>query len=200
MFTIVSWYTKQTPYESVINTYLIPSLIKLNLPYCVYPMDSLNNWQRNTNLKPQIIEEAFSDTDNDLLVIDADAIVHCYPKLFQEIPQEYDCAMFWLNWNEFYRNGSDKNELCSGTLYFRNRSICKELIERWKKEASKSYLPDQRVLEEVLKEFPDLKIYKLPYEYCWINSLPGNRPTYVERPKQVVVEHFQVSRKLKRKV
>lgn len=200
MFTIISWYTKHTEYESVMMNHLVPSLLKLNLPHSIYPVDSKNDWKTNTNMKPEIVEQAFEEIETDLLIVDADAIIHCYPKLLEEIPEEYDCAIFWLNWNEWYQNGSDMNELCSGTLYFRNRPICKKLIKKWKEVCAENRYPDQKNLEVALKQTLDINVYKLPYEYCWIHSLPGQRETYIERPNQVVVEHFQVSRQLKRKI
>lgn len=198
MFTTVSWYTKNTEYESVIMDYLVPSLLKLNLSHKIYPMDSLNNWRKNTNLKPVVIEKAFSDINTDLLVVDADAVIHHYPKLLDEIPEEYDCAIFWLKWREWY-NYPDNNteQLASGTLFFRNRNICKQLIKQWQEQCKTNNITDQKALEIALRQFPNLKIYKLPYEYCWINSLPGGKIPYVKKPKQVVIEHWQISRDIR---
>ena len=200
MFTIISWYTKQTEYDSIMRNYLIPSLQKLNIPYKIYPVDSIGNWQQNTNLKPLVIETAFQDLDTDLLIVDADAKIYQYPKLLEEIPEEYDMAIFYLDWDEWYHNGSKQKELCSGTLYIRNKPICQALIRWWIKICSSHNLTDQKALKKALLAFPNIKIYKLPYEYCWINSLPSGDKPFVERPKEVVVEHFQVSRKIKRRI
>lgn len=196
MLSIISWYTPQ--YKDVMDEYLRPSLKKLDIPYKIYPIDSIGDWRANTCLKPTIIEKAFfQELDRDLLIIDSDARIYDYPKLLDEIPIEYDCAMFWLDWNEWYKNGSDIKQLATGTLYFRNRPICKELIKVWQEFCSSTPMTDQKVLELALVEFPDLKIYKLPYEYLWINSLPGNRKPFVKRPDNVIIEHFQISRRLK---
>jgi len=197
---IISWYTSETEYENVMYEYLQPSLNLLKLPYKIYPMDSLGDWRKNTCLKPIVIEKAFEDCESDLLIIDADAKIYDQPKLLEEIPEEYDCAMFWLDWNEWYQNGSNNKELCSGTLYLRNRPICRELIRFWKGICLLNNLTDQKALEETLESFEDLKIFKLPYSYCWINSLPGNREPFVKKPKNVIVEHFQKSRELKRRI
>lgn len=198
MFTTIGWYTKDTEYEKVMKEYLVPSVMKLNLPHVIYPVDSIGTWAQNTNLKSRVIEQAFDEVDTDLLIVDADAIIHSYPKLLEEIPEEYDCAMFWLDWNEWYQNGSNVKELCSGTLYLRNRGICKELVERWVKIGATNNVTDQKALAMTLPEFPDLKIYNLPYEYCWIHNLPGGRETIVPRPDKIVIEHFQASRDIKR--
>lgn len=200
MFTTISWYTKDIEYDNVMNRYFYPSIEKLDIPYKIYPMDSVGNWMKNTNLKPVVIEKALEELDTNLLIVDADAVIHSFPKLMLEIPKDYDCAMFWLDWNEWYQNGSDIKELCSGTLYIRNRLICKELIKTWIMMSKLHNLTDQKVLEKALHAFPDLKIYKLPYEYLWINSLPNNKVPFVKRPKNVIIEHFQISRSLKRKL
>lgn len=202
MYIIVSWFTKDTPYEEVMNTYLRPSLEKLDIPYKIYPVEPLKNWRQNTNLKPQIVEQALNEINTNILVVDADAKIHDYPVLLNEIPKEYDCGLFYLNWNEWYKNGSDKIELCSGSMYFRNRPICKELVRTWKEIAKKNenHYTDQQNLELALKKFPELKIYKLPYSYCWINSLPKGQKHNVERPEKVIIEHHQISRTLRNKV
>lgn len=201
MFKIVSWYTPE--YQKVLNQYLYPSLKAIDgIDYQMYAINSNKNWKKNTNLKPIVAEQALKETTKDILLVDADCKVNEYPILFDEIPEEYDVAMFYLNWNEWYQNASDKVELCSGTLFFKNRSICYDLIEAWKIEASKesNELPDQVVLADVLKDFPRLNIYLLPYEYCWINSMPRGGLPFVQRPDKVYIEHFQVSRELRNKI
>lgn len=200
MFTITSFYTKNTPYEDLALE-LEHNLIHLDTPvsFNILPELSLDNWTKNTNLKSKVIKEMLDNDYNDIVFVDVDAKIHQYPSLFNEIPEEYDCALFFLDWEDWYRNGTDRLELCTGTMFFRNNDICKRLVQRWYEEGNSpnNCVNDQRVLAKVLEEFPELKIFRLPYEYCWINSLPNENTPFVKRPKNVVIEHFQISRKLK---
>lgn len=200
MFTVVSFYTKNTPYEEVMNNYLRPSLESLQISHKIYEVESKNHWARNTQLKPTILKRAFSELQTDLVMIDADAKVYQFPNLFNAIPDEYDCALFYLDWSSWYRNNSGIKELCSGTMMFRNRQICHELLNEWENTCTKTSDPDQKVLNKIIEGFPDLKIYNLSFEYCWITSLPGGHEPFIKRPENVVIEHFQKSRTLRRKI
>lgn len=202
MVTIVSWYTLNTPYKEVMDTHLLPTLVKFELPYKTYPMDATQNWVQNTNLKSTVIEKALEEIDSDILVLDADCKINCYPTLLDEIPIEFDAGFFYLDWNKWYQNGTSKKELCSGTLFFRNRPIVKKLITDWKELTLKNNgkLVDQRFLELALKVNPDIKIFDLPITYCWINSMPDGSEPKAKKPETVVVEHYQASRTLKSKV
>lgn len=198
MVTLVSWYTPE--YEKIMYEYLMPSVEKLNIPYKIYRIGSCGNWVKNTNFKPSIAQRALAELNTDILLIDADAKIYEYPKLFEEIPQEYDCGMFLLSWEQWYGHTKGKYELCSGTLYFKNRPICKELIKEWQNISEASLEPDQNNLQRALKKFKDLKYFSLPYEYCWINSMPNGKEPLVKRPNNVVIEHFQSSRTMRRKL
>lgn len=202
MFTVVSWYTSNTPYKEVFDSHLLPTLIKEELPYKVYPMDAKNNWIQNTNLKAIVVDQALAEIESDILVVDADCKINQYPKLLDKIPLKYDIGLFYLSWKEWYGHETDKKELCSGTIFLRNRVNTKKLIQDWKTltEKNNNKLSDQRFLELALKLNPNLNIYNLPYEYCWINSLPDGSEPKVPRPENVIIEHFQASRTLRSKV
>lgn len=201
MFNIVSWYTKDTPYEEIIHDRLIASLNRLDLSRAIYQVEDLGNWIDNTNQKPSVAMRALTDLRTDIVLLDADCEVHEYPVLFDNIPQHYDMAVFYLDWKTWYKKQSDRKELCSGTLFFRNRERCKKLIQDWHFESHLygNKLPDQRVLEDLLKKNKHhLRIMELPISYCWINSLPDGSKPHVEKPLDVTIEHFQASRKLRR--
>lgn len=197
MSTIVSWYTVNTPYEEVLNHYLLPSVERLNLDHKIYPVRSLKDWTKNTNQKPDIALKALDEIDDDILLVDADCRIHVAPTLLDRIPPQYDMGVFYLDWQTWYRKGYPKKELCSGTLFFRHTKGCREVIEAWKAEGNKTGLPDQLNLDAVLKLFPHVNVYVLPLEYCWINSLPTGEKPHIKRPENVVVEHFQMSRRLR---
>lgn len=194
MFTIIGWYTPS--YKEIMYSHLLPSIENLAVPYNIYEMENMNNWRENTNLKQVVIGEALNQINSDIVVLDADCKVYHMPNLFNEIPEEFDMALFELDWSEWYGHTKGKYEICSGTLFFRNRQICKDLIKIWQ-DISYEHLyryPDQRYLAKAIEKLPNIKIYKLPYEYCWINSLPNGNLPKVQRPENVIIEHFQASR------
>lgn len=202
MFTIVSWYTIDTPYKEILDTHLLPTLIKFDLPHKIYPMEASKNWVQNTNLKSLVIEKALEEIDSDILVLDADCKINSYPTLLDEIPMEFDAGFFYLDWMKWYQKGTAKNELCSGTLFFRNRPKIKKLVLDWKELTIKNNgkLVDQRFLELALKVNPGIKIFELPVSYCWINSMPDGTEPLAKRPEPVIIEHYQASRTLRTKV
>ena len=116
MFTIIGLYTKNTEYENIIKDNLIASLKKFDIPYKIYEMPSLGSWVKNTNLKSVVLEKAIEEINTDILMLDADCTVNEYPSLFNEIPEEYDCAFHYLNaekWynKEFYDEDRQRHDL-----------------------------------------------------------------------------------------
>ena len=199
MIELVSWYTQDTSYEQVFKDYFLASCKENDLQCNLYIVEPTGNWQKNTNLKPNVAKRALTDLKADILLIDADAKIYSHPQLLEDLPQEYDMAVFYLDWGSWYGHSHGKKELCSGTLFFRNRPVCLDVINAWDELAKENKYPDQRLLEMVLKNFSNVNVYELPIEYCWINSTPGWKPPIVPRPEHVVIEHFQASRKLRNK-
>jgi hypothetical protein len=131
-------------------------------------------------------------TEN-IVWIDADAEIKTTPILFSEIPDKYDLAVHWLDWKKhFGYNFSRTLELLDGTFYIRNTKKIKEFIQLWK---SKSIDQNQRhrgVLENLLSIHKEIKVYSLPWEYCYISTTPkGNTLNPIKNP---VIEHYQLSR------
>ena len=80
---IISYYTKNTPYEEVANTHLIPSLKKWNLSYEVEAINDLGDWQKNTGYKSQFVLKMLNKHKNNVCFLDCDATIEQYPtKLF----------------------------------------------------------------------------------------------------------------------
>ena len=129
---------------------------------------------------------------------DADATIERYPQLFHEIPEEYDIAFHTLHWNTWYNRLEDNTtELLTGTMFFRNRQIVKDLCREWYEKAQDGSIWEQKILESIIKKY-DLKIYNLPIEYTYIKTLPRGQEPHVKVEKPVIVHH-QVSRNLKRR-
>jgi hypothetical protein len=89
--------------------------------------------------------------------------------------------------------------LLSGTLWFNNTEKIRHVLDRWEEGASRSEIWEQKILAEVLKNTPDINIYRLPIEYCYISSLPNGHPPLHPLDYPVIVHH-QVSRTLKKQI
>ena len=99
-FRIISFYTKNTPYEQIMKDYLEKSIKKLKLNYTIYAIMPGNSWLENVRHKPSIVKNALQDYPKEnIIIIDADATIEKYHILFEQIPEEYDLAALTLDWN-----------------------------------------------------------------------------------------------------
>lgn len=190
----ISYFTKNTKYEKIMETYLHPSLHRWNLPHDIEGVDDLGNWDLNTQYKPKFILKMLEKHGKNLIFIDADATINLYPELFYNIPNEYDFGCHYLSWEDHYGRPTDngKYELLSGTLYLKNNTKIKELLYKWIKSLV-NHDWEQKNLARVLTHIPQLKIFKLPREYAYISSTPSGNPSkIIENP---VISHYQLSRK-----
>lgn len=195
-FKIVSFYTLN--YKEVAEKYLIPSLKRLNIEPYIICVPNLNNWKLATDYKAQFCLDCLNGFKEDIVWIDCDATVNYYPDLFDELSNSnVDIAYHLLSWETHYGRPKDmgKFQFCSGTLYFKNNEKVKQLANKWI-EYTKIYSPEQKALEEAIKQTPELIKAELPREYCYIESVPGGHPPAIplERP---LISHYQVSRGLK---
>ena len=201
-FLIASYSTKDTPYEKVMEDYLLDSIDKLKekISYTISSVPDLGNWHKNTEFKPKFLLNMLNENKmyDAVVFLDADARVKKYPKLFEEIPKEYDIAAHFLDWKTWYGHSNGIMELLSGTLFLRNSNKVKKLVEHWYKKASTGNQWEQKALAFVLKFHPEIKVYNLPIEYCYINTLPNGDKPRVKVDSPVIV-HYQVSRELKRR-
>ena len=179
-FTIVSFYTEQTPYESEVKN-LIASLDKLGLRYHVKGVKSLGSWEKNCQYKADFILESLTMFDTDIVWVDADAVMLKYPLLFDEL--DCDIAYHYL---------PQRKELLSGTLFIRNNDVMKMLVQRWKEVNNTNTRWDQKNLQQVVEADKNIKKYVLPAEYCKIYD---NKQQIVNDP---VITHYQASRRFKR--
>lgn len=186
------------PYELEFSTHLLPSLQKFNIPYYIEVIESKGSWLKNVAQKPGAIFNAMEKYPNkDIVCLDADSEILSYPSLFDNIPEEYDLAFHTLDWNTWYRNNSNIKELLSGTMYIRNNEKTRKIVEEWYFTSNNYDMWEQKVLSNILEKNKDIKIYDLPLEYCWINSLPDGKDPFI-KPDNVIIQHFQASRKYRK--
>jgi len=182
-FITCAFYTVDTPYEELIKN-LIASLTALSMPYDIAGYPSTGSWVRNAGIKSQFILKMMREhQDKNILYVDADAIIHEYPVLFDYIHGDFGC---------YYHKGG--KELLSGTLFFKNNGTCLRLLELW--VAAQVASPnewDQKILQEVITDHAEaigLGIATIPATYVKIfdKMHDAGRP---------VIEHFQASRTMR---
>ncbi len=193
----ISFYTKMTIYQEAINKYLIPSLKKLNLKYHVYAIETLGDWKSNAIQKPIILQKALNDfPDNDIIWQDADSEILRDPSLLFNIPQEYDIALHYLNWEAHYGRPSDKGriEMLDGTVFWRNNEKNKIFIKELIELSTEKGIDHQKTMAKMLNyEGSLMKIFPLPRTYSYLPIQPNGEKSFIEIKNPVIVHH-QLSR------
>lgn len=181
---IVSFYTKNTPYEQEINN-LKKSCEQFGLKYHFEGYQGRGNWVLNCGIKPSFILDMLYREKDDLLYIDADGVIKQPLKYIDELPKEVDIAAHIRKGGEFL----------SGTVFFRNNERVKNLVKEWVKRQHKDPgIWDQKTLHEtIVNHGPRLGIefHELPQPYCKI---------FDKDNCETVIEHYQKSREYKEKV
>ena len=140
---------------------------------------------------------------DDLLYLDADAVMVRYPHLFFDFPRNYDFAV------PFITAGKAVHQLSSNTLYFAASENATRLLDKWCEEQEKRNIVtlkshfkppffamwDQNTLQDVLLRVPGLRWIELPWEYGKITPTPkGEELMPSVDPEQIVIEQYQASR------
>lgn len=184
---VVSHYTVKTGYEKEVKN-LIRSLEVHKLEYDVTAIESLGSWRANSNyVALQVKNMLLKYPDRNILRVDADAVFFKYPDLFLDDNFNPDIAahIHTFAWR--------KNELLGGTLYFKNTSIVRQLVDEWYEKAT-IIEPLGRpgdLLQNILnsRKYP-VTFGELPAGYCCIFD------SMSETVNKVIV-HYQASRRLK---
>lgn len=197
MILVVSYATKNTPYVQILESRLLPTLIKWGLNYDIeYPLDK-GSWAKNTHMKAEFLKKMLLKHKQPIVFLDADATIERFPILFEQL-EEYDISYHELNWYSFWRGieGNPKREYLSGTLYLNYNPIIIDFLDAWIALNKRSTAWEQRNMQQILEKWkPRLKIYPLPIEYIAIKKRDGKVPDFIKEP---VIVHWQASRKHRR--
>lgn len=195
---IVSYATKGN-YEKELAYHLMPSLKKYNIPYDIDIIEDMN-WNKATHYKATFIKKKLLQHKQPLVFLDVDAEILKYPKLFNDISNDYDISVHYLDldlqWR--FKKGTRRDAL-SGTLYLNYNEKVLKFIDEWIKENEISGIMEQKNMENVLKRNKELKIHELPYSYITIVTHKHEIPTHMINKSEVVILHHQASRRLKRR-
>jgi len=176
---VVSFHTDDVLYKWHIER-LRASLIEFGIDSYIEEIPHRSSWLDHANYKPVFILKCLEMFDENIVWLDADAIVREYPVLFDDM--EADIAVH-------YKGGS---ELLGGTVYVANNESGRNVAVEWVKEIERygSHQNDQQTLQRLLSR-SNYKVTTLPAPYTLIFDLMS----HLGPP---VIEHFQASRKGRR--
>jgi hypothetical protein len=134
MYKVVSFYTKDTPYEKESRN-LADSLNKFDIPYKFYEVESTGDHVKNVHNKPKIILKAMCEHPGKNIVwMDCNAVVLSEPKELELLDRtiDYDFAAV-LVWGRPSRNKIvAKNwKVIAGCMFFRNSARMRDICTEW---------------------------------------------------------------------
>ena len=184
---ITSFYTEGTGYEQEADR-LRKSLEAIGVEWFIDSVPNLGSWEANASYKANFMRNMLDKFQRPVVWVDADAVFHSYPTLFDSI--EADIGVFYLTWKE---SGQVVESLRSGTLYLEPTEATDRLIKQWleNNQRNPNMTFPQQNLHDAVEQTPDLRVYKLPREYCCIIGWAEHyHITHV-------IEHLQASRKFR---
>lgn len=184
----IAYYTKNTPYYYEAQK-LKQCLEDFNLPHEIVAIDNLGSWQKNTHYKAKFIQDAMKrHPEISLIYLDADAIIHQRPCLFDELA--CDIAVCYYD-NPHLK----KRELINGTIYFANTPIAKKIVDDWIaiNQAHPEVIEQQNFEKAIENSRSHLSLIELPASYTMIYDLMA----HLGPP---VIEHFQASRRYRKRI
>jgi hypothetical protein len=158
-------YHNRNPIYVACGRQLAESLQSVGIDGHVEQIDN-NDWDfaRACAFKPWFLYGAMLLYSNypALVYLDSDSVVMEYPALFEQIPAEFDIGVHFR----------DEKELLASTIYLKNTPKIQEFVLEWagrSQEDLKTW--EQKHLQAMLNERPDITVYQLPPAYCQIFDL-----------------------------
>jgi tetratricopeptide (TPR) repeat protein len=178
----VSLFTSDTPYEEEVKI-LKASLDKFGLPYEIMGIRNQGSWEKNTQMKPQVIKAVLDKYNKDVIWIDADAEVLDIPDFFYHV----DCDISFHTLKEW-------NEKMTGTMYLKNSLATREVLNKWIQLNETNNIPDAMNFQKIMETQENIKVTDLPVEYIHVADIP-----FLQCEKPIIVHH-QASRRFKESV
>ena len=178
---IVGFYTENTQYEKEAKEWL--ESFK-GYDTCLYKVANLGSWELNCAQKSRILRYAIDDLEEDILYLDVDARIE---RSFTEEETPLGDLPGFVVWNQTW--GSHKEELLSGTIFFPNNNLSREILDDWIHEQENNPREwDQRTLQKVVfsAKYP---YYKMNLNWCAIQKFM--------KLQDPIIVHGQASRRLK---
>lgn len=181
---IINYFTKNTPYEFQAQN-LEKNLQKLEEDYKTYETNDFGSWELNCAQKSYIISLALEEFDDDIFYVDCDATFLQKPD-WSEF-KDINVPSFLIY--EFQTNNKKYWELFSGSIYFPNNELSREVLKVWRSTQEKYPKEwDQRTLQAVVDQ-NKIPFVRLPYKWCVTHHMEE-----VENP---IIIHHSISRTYK---
>ena len=183
---IVNFYTANTGYEAEARK-LQESCRALNLEIYSEAVPSQGAWELNCAYKARFLLRVWEHTKRPVLWLDADAVVRRVPELLRGATCDFAVHKVY-GW-----------QFASGTVFLNQTRGAERLLRRWvERSAATPSVWDQVTLDLAWEDI----VREQPLETLW---LPDNYTKIFDRPSQfgpeeVVIEHFQASRRLKKEI
>lgn len=179
----VSFYT---PDYAECAVRLRASLERFKLDHWIEPMVDTGRWVANCAQKPVFIRKMLDQhPDRSIVWLDADAEVLKDPELFNTLkwPDIGVCRYVWKK--------ARKSEVLSGTLWFKNDHISRDITDAWTKtQQDNPDQWDQFSLDRTLQRLSHVLVWWMPFEYCYIHDFHRQ-----EHPdSEPIIIHYQKSR------
>lgn len=192
---VVSFYTKDTPYEEEVQ-HLIHSCRKWEIEHEVEGVPSAGSWEMNCAFKPIFILKKLQEKNRPLLWVDADAIFMKKPTYLEEFQEDlavrmYDCP------------DDHPSRIVSATIFINATEMAKRVVQLWAEECLSLLqqkgrtreMWDQEALRRVLfMKNPGASYKPLPIAYSKIYDHPADEAACID---PVIIQN-QASRRYKR--
>lgn len=190
---MISFYTLGTPYEKEVER-LVNSCNEFSIRREIEGLSSQGSWEKNCAMKPAFILEKLRQWKQPVLWVDADA---AFLQPFDS--QEFEGCTFSVRVNEFLPKHHE-SYVISNTIFANYDPVVIDLLEDWSKECQEALVQkektlecwDQAVLRDVL-ERKKLSFTPMPLKFSTIFDLDK---LFISQ-KEIVIEHYQASRRLK---
>jgi len=195
---IISFFSKNTPYETVINEHLIPSIKKFDLDHEIIGIEDKGSWQLNVSYKPYFIKNMLLKHKESVCFIDSDGEIVQHPSLLFTVPKDAIFSYHPLHWHGHWKNdwkNTSYFELLTGTMLWNYTPESLEFLDKWIAHVEKDKNNwGQKALETMIETMQPLNLHFLPAEYCCVLMHDNSIPKYITDP---VIIHHQASRKYK---
>lgn len=176
---IVSYYTKNTPYEKEVED-LKKSISKHDLESHIMGIDSFGSWEKNCGFKPLFIKKMLETHKRPLIWVDADATIEKKPVE----SADWTCS-FATRINQEY-DKTDPSYCMTGTVYVKPSIDAMKILDAWIDECLSSTPIDQIALRDAIFK-NNLIVSPIPLSYV---ALVYDE----EEANGAVILHHQASR------
>lgn len=194
---VISFYTKGTPYAAEAAK-LIASCTHHGVEAEIEGIASRGSWEANCGMKAEFILHKIAQHGRDVFWVDADAVF-----LQKPLFTEFEGHPFSVRFNPFLPPAHE-SRIISNAIFAANHPHARRILEMWRDRSAADLQDkgrtmefwDQAALRDVLfgisEEIPFLP---MPLKYSKIFDIDD---LFIDEG-EVVIEHYQASRRLKNK-